>query len=108
VVNKLCGIASGDRIKENMLERVMQSMTVSLDVTIALAVKERRLLWTTRDNLHTWLLGFKEFLLNFEFALLDGTGELIFSPKMLRRRSFSRRMTTAARNCRRWVMTQTY
>ena len=27
-VNKLCGIASGDRIKENMLERVMRSTTV--------------------------------------------------------------------------------
>jgi hypothetical protein len=34
-VNKLYGIVSGDRIKENMLERVMRSTTVSLDVTIA-------------------------------------------------------------------------
>ncbi len=83
VVNKLCGIVSGDRIKENMLERVMRSPTVSLDVTIAPAVRERRLLWTTRDNLHTWFLDFKEFLLNFEFTTLDGTRELIFSPKML-------------------------
>ena len=36
-------------------------------------------------TLHTWFLGFKEFLLNFKFAMLDGTGELIFSPEMLRR-----------------------
>ena len=57
VVNKLCDIASGDRIKENMLERVIRLMTVSLDVTIAPAVEERWLLWTTRDNLHTWFLG---------------------------------------------------
>jgi hypothetical protein len=64
----------------------MRSTTVSLDVTIAPAVKERRLLWTTRDNLHTWFLGFKDFLLRFEFATLDGTGELIFSPEMRRRR----------------------
>jgi hypothetical protein len=83
VMNKLCGIASGDRIKENILEWVMRLMTVSLDVTITPAVEERSLLWTTRDNLHTWFLGFKEFLLNFEFATLDGTGELIFSPEML-------------------------
>ena len=53
VVNKLCGIASGDRTKENMLERVMRLTTVSLDVTITPAVEERRLLWTTHDNLHT-------------------------------------------------------
>ena len=38
-----------------------------------------------RDNLHTWFLGFKEFLLNFKFAMLNGIGELFFSPEMLRR-----------------------
>ena len=86
VGNKLCGITSGDHIKENMLERVMRLTTVSLDVTIAPAVEERRLLCTTRDNLHTWFLGFKEFLLKFGFTTLDdNTGELIFSPEMLRR-----------------------
>ena len=63
---------------------MMRSTTGSLDVTIAPVVEERRLLWTMRDNLHTWFLGFKEFLLNFKFAMLDGTGELIFSPEMLR------------------------
>jgi hypothetical protein len=69
-----------------MLERVMRSTTVSLDVTIAPAVEERRLLWTAYDNLNTWFLGFKEFLLKFGFATLDdNTGELIFSPEMLRR-----------------------
>ena len=84
MVNKLCGIASGDRIKENMLEQVMRSTTVSLDVTIAPAVEERRLLWTKHDNLHMWFLGFKEFLLKFGFTTLDdNTGELIFSPEML-------------------------
>ena len=84
-VNKLCGIASGDRIKENMLERVMRSTTVSLDVTVAPAFEERRLLWTTHDNLHMWFLGFKDFLLKFAFAMLNGTRELIFSPEMLHR-----------------------
>ena len=59
-------------------------MTVSLNVTIAPEVKERRLLWTTGNNLHMWFLGFKEFLLKFGFATLeDNTGELIFSPEML-------------------------
>ena len=65
VVNNLCGIASVDRIKEKMLEQVMRLTTVSLNVTIAPAVKERRLLWTTFVNLHAWFLGFKEFLLKF-------------------------------------------
>ena len=84
-VNKLCGITSGDHIKENMLERVMQLTTVSLDVTITPAVKKRRLLCTTRDNLHTWFLGFKEFLLKFGFATLDdNTGELILPTKIWR------------------------
>ena len=59
-------------------------MTVSLNVTIAPEVKERRLLWTTGNNLHMWFLGFKEFLLKFGFTTLDdNTGELIFSPEML-------------------------
>jgi len=54
VVNKLCGIgSSGNHIKKNMLERVMRSTTVSLVITITPAVKERRLLWTTCNNLHT-------------------------------------------------------
>ena len=82
VMNKLFGIACGDHIKDNTLERVMRSTTVSLDVTIEPAVEERRLLWTTHNNLNTWFLGFKEFLLKFGFATLDdNTGELIFSPE---------------------------
>jgi hypothetical protein len=32
-----------------------------------------------------WFLGFKDFLLKFGFATLNGTGELIFSPEMRRR-----------------------
>ena len=52
------------------------------DITVAPAVKERRLLWTTHDNLYMWFLGFKDFLLKFGFATLNGTGELIFSPEM--------------------------
>ena len=59
VVNKMCGIASIYRIKENMLDQVMRSTPVSFDAIVAPPVEERRLLWTTYDNLHTWFMSFK-------------------------------------------------
>jgi hypothetical protein len=85
VVNKMCGIASIDRIKENMLDRVMRSTPVSFDAIVAPPVEERRLLWTTYDNLHTWFMSFKEFCFKFEFAMPNCNGEAVFSPEMLRR-----------------------
>jgi hypothetical protein len=85
VVNKMCGIKSVNQIKENMLEWGMQSTIASFGVTVAPPVEDRRLLWTTYDNLHTWFMSFKEFLIKFRFTTLDGNGELIFMPEMLRR-----------------------
>ena len=41
VVNKMCGIASIDRIEENMLDRVMRSTPVSFDAIVAPPVEER-------------------------------------------------------------------
>ena len=41
VVNKMCGIASIDRIEENMLDRVMRSTPVSYDAIVAPPVEER-------------------------------------------------------------------
>jgi hypothetical protein len=78
VVNKMCGIASIDRIKENMLDRVMRSTPVSFDPIVALPVKERRLLWTTYDNLHTWFMSFKECCFKFEFAMHNCNGDAVF------------------------------
>jgi len=85
VVNKMCGIASIDRIKENMLDRVMRLTPVSFDAIIALPVEERRLLWTTYDNLHTWFMSFKEFCFKFEFATPNCNGDAVFLLEMLRR-----------------------
>ena len=84
VVNKMCGITSIDRIKENMLDRVMRSTPVSFDAIVAPPVEERRLLWTTYDNLHRWFMSFKEFCLKSEFAMPDCNGDAVFSPEMLR------------------------
>ena len=58
VVNQVWGwgIKSVDRIKENMLDRVMRSTYVSFDATIMQPVKERRLQWTTFNNLQTWFM----------------------------------------------------
>jgi hypothetical protein len=80
VVNKMCGIASIDRIKENMLDRVMRSTPVSFDAIVAPPVEERRLLC-----LHTWFMSFKEFCLKFEFATPNCNGDAVFLPEMLRR-----------------------
>ena len=55
VANELCAIVSGNRIKENMLEQMLPTTTVSLDVMVAPAVEERQVLWTTYVNLHGWL-----------------------------------------------------
>jgi hypothetical protein len=84
LVNKMCEIKSVDQIKENMLERVMRLMTVSFNITIAPPVEERRLHWTTYDNLHMWFMSFKEFLIKFGFATLNGNGALVFLPEILR------------------------
>ncbi len=84
IVNKLCGIKSTNRINKNMREQVMRLTTVSLDVTIAPAVEERRLLWTTYDNLNLWFMGFKDFLIKYGFAMLSSDGGLVFVPKILR------------------------
>jgi hypothetical protein len=75
VVNKMCSIASIDSIKENMLDGLMRLMPVSFEAIIAPPVEERRLIWTTYDNLHTWFMSFKEFCIKFEFATPKCNGE---------------------------------
>ncbi len=40
VINTMWGIKSDNKTKENMFEQVMRSTTVSLDFTVAPAVKE--------------------------------------------------------------------
>jgi len=78
VVIKMCGIASIDRIKENVLNLVMGSTPVSFDAIVALPVEERRLLWTTYDNLHTWFMSFKEFCFKIKFAMPNCNGDAVF------------------------------
>ena len=78
VVNKMCSIASIDSIKENMLDGLMRLMPVSFEAIVAPPVEERRLIWTTYDNLHTWFMSFKEFCIKFEFATPNCNGDAVF------------------------------
>ena len=85
VIHKMCGIASIDRIKENMLDRAMRLTPVSVDAIVVPPVEERGLLWTTYDNLHTWFMSFKEFCFKFKFATPNCNGDAVFLPETLRR-----------------------
>jgi hypothetical protein len=87
VLNELCGIKSDICVKENMLERVMAATTISLYVNIAVAIEERRLMWTTYNNLFKWFMSFKAFLLKYGFATPgnDSKHHLIFNKAMLQR-----------------------
>jgi hypothetical protein len=86
VLNKLCGIKLDIRVKENMLEWVMAATMVSLNANVAVAIKERRLMWTTYDNLFNWFMLFKAFLLKYGFATPgnDSKHHPIFNKAMLR------------------------
>jgi hypothetical protein len=63
----------------------MRSTPVSFDAIVTPPVEERRLLWTTYDNLHTWFMSFKEFCLKFKFSTPDCNGDAVLTPEMLRR-----------------------
>ena len=96
VVNKMCSIASIDSIKENMLDGLMRLMPVSFEAIVAPPVEERRLIWTTYDNLHTWFMSFKEFCFKFKFAMPSCNGDAVFcrrcsaaQPTLMRRNSHS-------------------
>jgi hypothetical protein len=85
VLNELCGIKLDIHMKENMLRRLMAATTVSLNVNVAGAVKERRLMWTMYNNLFKWFLLFKAFLLKYGFASPgnDSKHHQIFDEAML-------------------------
>ncbi len=77
--NELCGVTSSEkRVKETMFERVIRATNVSLNASVAPAVKERRIGWTTYANLHAWFVSFEAFLIDFGFATIGSNGELVF------------------------------
>ncbi len=71
VVNKMCSITLGNHIKDTMIELVLHLTGVSLNMAVASAVKERQVLWTTYDNLHTWFMSFRESFLQYRFTMFD-------------------------------------
>jgi hypothetical protein len=83
--NKLCGVTfSEKRVKETMFERVMWATNVSLNASVAPAVEERCIRWTTYSNLHSWFVSFKAFLIEFGFATIESDGKLVILEAMLR------------------------
>ena len=88
IINEVCAIVSNPNVKmkDNMFERVMQNTTVSLHAAVSVAVEERRILWTTYDNLHIWFTNWKAFLIKYEFCNYDkDTDTASFTPEQLRR-----------------------
>jgi hypothetical protein len=62
-----------------MFERVIRATNVSLNASVAPAVKERCIRWMTYSNLHAWFVSFKAFLIEFGFVMIGSNGELVFS-----------------------------
>ena len=86
--NAVCNITLDGKSKEsdNMFERVMKSRSVTLNADVAAAIEERRLLWTNYDNLFTWFIHFKAFLIKFKFCGYDKeTGTINFTLEQLHR-----------------------
>jgi hypothetical protein len=74
---ELCGVTSSEkRVKETMFERVIRATNASLNASVAPAVEEKRIRWTTYSNLHAWFVSFKAFLIEFGFATIGSEGEL--------------------------------
>jgi hypothetical protein len=79
MINELCRVTSLElRVKETMFERVIWATNVSLNASVAPAVEERCIRWTTYSNLHAWFVSFKAFLIEFDFAMIGSNGELVF------------------------------
>ena len=62
-----------------MHDRVMKATTVSLNLSIATPVKERRVRWATYPNLLKWFQRFQVFLIKFEFAREGSDGEIVIN-----------------------------
>ncbi len=87
-VNDCCGVSSTGSVelKKSIFLRVMKSTNVSLCATVAPAIEERRIRWTTFDNLQKWFVGWRKFLLTYGFATVGPDGDqLLFEPDQLRR-----------------------
>jgi hypothetical protein len=54
---------------------LMRATNVSLNVMVAQPIKERRVQWTTYDNLLKWFIGYWAFMLKYEFAQLSSNGD---------------------------------
>jgi hypothetical protein len=69
-INKCCGIivVADGGLKLGLFLWVMKATNVSLNVMIAWLIEERRVRWTTYNNLLKWFVGYWAFMLKYEFA----------------------------------------
>ena len=87
-VNDCCGVSSAgsEELKKSLFLRAMRSTNVSLSATVVPAIEERRIRWTTFGNLQKWFVGWRKFLLKYEFTTVGPDGdELLFELDQLRR-----------------------
>jgi hypothetical protein len=89
IINKCCGVVEGEngQIKTSLYDRVMKATSVLLDAAVSPAVEERRLMWTTYDNLNAWFRNWKDFLVEKGFARrgVEMEDEIVINKAMRRR-----------------------
>ena len=78
-INECCGIEltlKRPNHTNTMHDRVMKATTVSLNMSIATAIKERHVRWTAHFNLLKWFQRFWAFLIKYDFCREGRDGEL--------------------------------
>jgi hypothetical protein len=70
VINECCQIvvAADGGLMLSWFLRVMRATNVSLNIMVAQLIKERRVRWTTYNNLLKWFVGYWAFMLKYEFT----------------------------------------
>ena len=83
-VNRVLGKDSIN-LSYKMLDRILAETAVELHSSKVNGVEERRILWTTYNNLKMWFGNWKIDLLNLGFATQTDEGDIIICDDQLRR-----------------------
>ena len=83
-VNALVGIeASGKRINDNMLNRILASCDVNFDSSLDVNLEEHRILWKTFTNLSLWFELLERNIIYEGFGHRDDEGNVIIPPDQI-------------------------
>jgi hypothetical protein len=76
-INECCRIVvvADGGLKLSLFLRVMRATNVSLNVTVAWSIEERCVQWTMYNNLLMWFVGYRAFMLKYEFAQPSNNGD---------------------------------